>query len=116
MDPYEPHEPNLAKEEKYGSGDPVLPYAIAAAVAVLGLLALHTVGGQPVAVSTTLAFFLLLAWLGMGLWLILIYPIVLWIPENRRHKWKLFFFSIILGILYFVVSGILMAHTSMPIQ
>jgi hypothetical protein len=108
MGHHELSDEELAKAAKYGSGDPVLPYVIAAVVAGLGLVAMLTVG-KAVPVGTALAFVLVLVWGAVGLWIILIYPIVLWIPENRPYKWRKFFFSIILGIAYFVVSGILMA-------
>lgn len=111
------HELNMKKEEKFGSADPALPYIIGLAVAVLGLIAMHTVGDKTVSPGTTLAFALVVFWFLAGMWIILIYPIILWVFEDRPHKWKKFFLSIFLGIAYFVVSGVLMATLpALPIQ
>jgi len=103
------HEAAQRKAEKYGSGDPVLPYAIGGAVIIVALIAMHTVGHKVVPISTTLALVLDGLWLVAGLWLIIIWPIILWIPEDRPHKWLKFYASIIAGIVYFVVSFVLMA-------
>jgi hypothetical protein len=96
-------------DENYGSGDPVLPYMIVGGLAAVVLIAMHTVGHKAMSVSTTLAFVFDGLWFFGGVFLVLIWPIIIWVPMNRKYKWVKFFASIFAGIVYFTVSGILMA-------
>lgn len=99
----------------YGDRDSVVPYAIGGGVFVVFFIALHTVGDRVVHFSTTLALIALLAWLATGVWLVLINPIIIWVPMQRKRKWLKFFLSIIVGLAYFVLSGVAMANFSLPI-
>jgi hypothetical protein len=106
----------LAKEATYGKGDPPLPYSIGAAFVGLLVVAMLTVGSKTVPFTEFAAITALVLWGLIGLWLILIHPIVLWVPMKRQHKWKLFFLSIFLGIVYFAISWVLMASFSISIR
>jgi hypothetical protein len=110
------HEAAQKKAEKYGSGDPILPWAIGGGVAAVLLIAMHTAGDRVVHLSTTLAFIADMAWLFGGVFIALIWTIIIWIPESRPYKWTKMGATIIFGIMYYVVSGIVMAHASLPIS
>jgi len=110
IDEHGGYQPDPIHDEDYGSGDPVLPYTIGGAVVALALIAMHTVGHKTVAFGTTLAFIADVAWLVAGVIIVLVLPIYIWIPMERKHKWGWMFLSIFLGIMYFVVSGVLMAY------
>jgi hypothetical protein len=96
-------------DENYGSGDPVLPYVIVGALVTIGLIAMHTVGHKAMSVGTTLAFIFDGFWFFGGVFFLLIWPIIIWVPMDRKHKWSKMFLSIIVGIVYFTASGMLMA-------
>jgi hypothetical protein len=113
----EEHESAEENGRYFGDRDWILPYSIGVAVAVLGIVALLTVGPKAMALSTFLAFAALMAWLVIGLGLVLIYPIMIGVSERwkkERKKFAIPFFAL-LGIGYFVLSGFLMANSRLPI-
>jgi hypothetical protein len=114
----EEHESAEENGRYFGDRDWVLPYSIGGAVAVLGIVALLTVGSKAMALSTFLAFVALMVWLVIGLCLALVYPVMIGVSERwkkERKKFAIPFFAL-LGIGYFTLSGVIMAHTSLPIN
>ena len=109
-------ETNLAEEEQFGKADPILPYAIGGGVIGLLCILMLTVGSHAVPLDTFLSFVAVLVWGGMGLFLVIIYPVMIGVSTTRTKKFLPIVGTVLLGIAYFVVSGIFMANASLPIQ
>jgi hypothetical protein len=107
--------PQKAKKERYfGDRDSMVPYLIGAAVFGLLTLALLTVGDKAMPLSTAFAFAGVVVWLVIGVYLTLVSPIVVWVLV--KNPWGRMVFRILTGIVYFVISGVLMANFSLPIS
>jgi len=108
-----PRRQKQKKERYFGDRDWVLPYSIGIAVFGLAALALLTAGSQAMPLGTAVAFVLVILWLVIGLCLVLCYPVMIGISE-RPKKFRRMLTSIVIGLLYFIVSGVLMANFSLP--
>ncbi len=109
-----PSQPKEKKERHFGDRDAMVPYIIGAAVFGFLAIALLTVGSKAMPVSTALAFTGVMVWLVIGVYLTLVSPIVVWVLVE--NPWGRMVLRILTGIIYFVVSGVLMANFSLPIS
>lgn len=109
-----PSQQKAKKERYFGDRDAMVPYVIGAAVFGFLTIALLTVGDKAMPVSTALAFAGVVVWLVIGVYLTLVSPIVVWVMVKK--PWGRMVFRILTGIVYFVVSGVLMANFSLPIS
>lgn len=103
------------KPRVFGDRDAVVPTSIVGPIVILLIIATMTVGGRPISLPTWLGFVGVIVWVVMGVWMILIGPILTWTLDDIKYKWLRMFISIIVGIIYFVVSVVLMLHVSLPI-
>jgi uncharacterized membrane protein len=100
----------------FGDRDWVLPYSICAAVIGLLVVALLTVGSKAMPLGTFFAFVAVIAWLVIGLCLVIIFPIAIGVSARRKRKFLPIVGCVLLGLAYFTVSGMLMANFSVPIS
>jgi hypothetical protein len=103
------------KPRVFGDRDAVVPLSIVGPIVILLVIAMMTTGDRPMHLSTWAAFVAVVVWLVMGLWMILIGPIVTWTLDDIKYKGTRMTISVVVGIVYFVVSGVLMANFSLPI-
>ncbi|HEY5695610.1 MAG TPA: hypothetical protein VIQ80_02135 [Candidatus Saccharimonadales bacterium] len=107
------------KGHMYGHTDWVLPAILGALVVGSLSVAMLTFGPRAMLVNTFVAFILVGIWLFCGVFIGMGIPFLVFMEgiRARRVHWMIpFFGSIGLGLAYFVVSGVFMAHTSLPIQ
>src|SRR5215216_5480649 len=88
----------------FGDRDAMVPYLIGGAVFGILTIALLTVGDSAMPVSKALAFAGVMVWLGIGVYLTLMSPIVVWVMV--KNPWGRMVFRILTGIVYFVISGV----------
>jgi hypothetical protein len=100
---------------RFGDRDAMVPYMIGGAVFGILTIALLTVGDSAMPMSTALAFAGVMVWFVIGVYLTLVSPIVVWVLV-AKNPWGRMVFRILTGIVYFVISGVLMANFSLPIS
>jgi len=111
------HQQHDHKEEKpFGSADPILPYAIGGGVFGLLIVFMLTVGRRAVPLNDFLAVVALGIWFVVGVFPAIIYPVMIGVSITRKRKFLPICGYALLGIVYFVISGVLMANFSLPIQ
>jgi hypothetical protein len=103
---------------QFGDRDWVLPGLIGGVFFAGLAVMLLTVGDRAMHVSTMLAFIGVMVWGVAGLFLLMFLPFLIFFGAMRARRLNRFFgmlLSILAGISYFVVSGVLMAHLSVAI-
>ncbi|HSW77552.1 MAG TPA: hypothetical protein VLG36_02025 [Candidatus Chromulinivoraceae bacterium] len=103
------------KPRVFGDRDAIVPLSIVGPIVIIFIFLTMVTSDRPMHLSTWAAFAAVCVWFLMGLWMILIGPIVTWTLDDIKYKAARMVISIIVGIGYFAVSAVLMANFSLPI-